>query len=190
MEISRRSEVTPATRDGLLAAGAAELAENGSGTLTVRRVARRAGVSPATAYKVFASKEHLLSAVFLTHLRAAPDEDPTGPGAPVEERLARFVDDLVAGLAGGTALDTALRAVFLGRDPDVRRVRNSVVEDFELRFDRVCGDDLTGDARRAARLLFSGAMVLAGTGIEPADRMREDLVRAVRVLRAEARRDG
>ncbi|WP_308817424.1 TetR/AcrR family transcriptional regulator [Pseudonocardia alni] len=179
---SRRSEVAPATRDRLLTAGAEELADSGAATLTVRRVARRAGLSPATAYKVFASKEHLLAAVFLAHLRSAPGAEPAA-NLPVEERLAGYVDGLVTALDGGGDLDTALRSVFLGHDPDARRIRDSVVADFQERFDRVCGDDLSGDARRTARLLLAGALVLTGTGIDDAAATRAELVRAVRALR-------
>lgn len=176
--ILRPSEVAPATRARLLEAGGAELAEHGAEVLTVRRVARRAGVSPATAYKVFGSKEHLLAAVFVTHLRAAPGEEPDDR-LPVEERVAGYVDGLVAALAG----NSALRAVFLGHDPAARRIRDSVITDFQDRFDRVCGDDLSGPARRTARLLLAGALVLTGVGLDdPAD-ARAELARAVRELR-------
>lgn len=180
--ILRPSEVAPATRARLLEAGGAELAEHGAEVLTVRRVARQAGVSPATAYKVFGSKEHLLAAVFVTHLRAAPGEEPDDR-LPVEERVAGYVDGLVAALAGNSALDSALRAVFLGHDPAARRIRDSVITDFQDRFDRVCGDDLSGPARRTARLLLAGALVLTGVGLDdPAD-ARAELARAVRELR-------
>jgi len=181
--ILRPSEVAEATRVRLLDAGGAELAEHGAAVLTVRRVAHRAGVSPATAYKVFASKEHLIAAVFLTHLRGAPGEEPDDR-MPVEDRIAGYVDGLVSALAGGRALDSALRTVFLGDDPAARRIRDSVIADFEDRFRRVCGDDLPGPARRTARLLLAGALVLAGLGLDDPAEARAELARAVGELRA------
>ena len=48
----------------LTEAAVAELIETGYAALTVRNVARRAGVAPATAYTYFASKEHLVAEVF------------------------------------------------------------------------------------------------------------------------------
>ncbi|HLH28588.1 MAG TPA: helix-turn-helix domain-containing protein, partial [Acidimicrobiales bacterium] len=45
----------------LVRAAAAEVDEAGYDGLTVRSVARRAGVAPATAYHYFSSKDHLLA---------------------------------------------------------------------------------------------------------------------------------
>src|SRR4051812_12952951 len=45
-----------------------EVRETGFDGLTVRNVARRAGVAPATAYTYFASKNHLITEVFWRRL--------------------------------------------------------------------------------------------------------------------------
>ena len=50
--------------------------------LTVRNVARRAGVAPATAYTYFASKDHLVAEVFWRRLRGPPTAPPTGDDRP------------------------------------------------------------------------------------------------------------
>ena len=47
-------------------------AKRGYDGLTVRTVARRAGVAPATAYTYFASKDHLLAEVLWRRLQALP----------------------------------------------------------------------------------------------------------------------
>lgn len=54
-------------------AAVAELRDGGYDTLTVRNVARRAGVAPATAYTYFTSKNHLIIEVFWRRLSALPD---------------------------------------------------------------------------------------------------------------------
>ncbi|MCA9208645.1 MAG: TetR family transcriptional regulator, partial [Planctomycetales bacterium] len=48
----------------LVEAAVGELAASGYSALTVRNVAKRAGVAPATAYTYFASKEHLIAEVY------------------------------------------------------------------------------------------------------------------------------
>src|SRR5262245_7517973 len=53
----------PSTREAILAAARAMLAENGPAGGTVSTVARRAGVNRGTAYQHFASREKLIAAV-------------------------------------------------------------------------------------------------------------------------------
>ena len=75
------------TVERLTEAAVDELREVGYPGLTVRAVARRAGVAPATAYTYFASKEHLVAEVFWRRLdgqqRPRPStgaaRPPTGP---------------------------------------------------------------------------------------------------------------
>src|SRR4029450_7144530 len=50
----------------------AERPTGGYDDLTVRTVARRAGVAPATAYTYFTSKAHLVAEVFWRRVRALP----------------------------------------------------------------------------------------------------------------------
>ena len=52
------------TVEKLLAAAERELADSGTDALTIRTVAGRAGVSPATAYTYFGSKNHLFAELF------------------------------------------------------------------------------------------------------------------------------
>ena len=52
------------TVERLLAAGPEELRAVGHEALTIRTVAQRAGVSPATAYTYLASKNHLFAELF------------------------------------------------------------------------------------------------------------------------------
>ena len=72
------------TVEKLLAAGLIELREVGHEALTIRTVAQRADVSPATAYTYLASKNHLFAELFWRHLAADDADDPASTGAPVE----------------------------------------------------------------------------------------------------------
>src|SRR5262249_61640515 len=69
----RRSDRRPGqTIRKVLDAGLAELRESSYADLTMRAVASRAGVSPASAYTYFPSKSALMAAVYLRFLRALP----------------------------------------------------------------------------------------------------------------------
>ena len=70
----------------LVRATEAEIEEVGYPGLTVRNVARRAGVAPATAYNYFSSKDHLLAEVLWRRMQSLAPVDP-GDGRPMDERL-------------------------------------------------------------------------------------------------------
>ena len=67
----------------------------GHETLTVRTVAQRAGVSPATAYTYLASKNHLFAELFWRHLVAQQPSD-VAPDASAVERVQATVRALTA----------------------------------------------------------------------------------------------
>jgi len=66
----------------LVDATAKEVDEEGYPGLTVRNVARRAGVAPATAYNYFSSKDHLLAELLWRRMNALPPVDASGD-API-----------------------------------------------------------------------------------------------------------
>src|SRR2546423_13053949 len=71
-----RRELTPrqaAAVEKLTDAAVLEIRAKGYEGLTVRNVAARARVAPATAYTYFASKDHLVTEVFWRRLRALPE---------------------------------------------------------------------------------------------------------------------
>ena len=68
------------TVDRVAAAAEDELRAVGFDGLTVRCVANRAGVSPATAYTYFSSKNHLVAEIFWRRL----DRTPAAGGHPVD----------------------------------------------------------------------------------------------------------
>ena len=90
------------TVERLLTAGAEELVEVGHDALTIRSVAARAGVSPATAYTYLASKNHLFAELFLRRLLDEPESD-TSAADPVE-RVQALTHAMASMLASGPAL--------------------------------------------------------------------------------------
>ena len=150
--------------------------------LTVRKVARRAGVAPATAYTYFASKDHLVAEVFWRRLQTLPDvrvDRRRGAAA----RVVSAVRDVALLVADEPELAAACTAALLANDPDVRRLRDRIGATVHGRLAQALGDDAGVTVLQALDLAFSGAMLHAGMGYldygELADRMAEVAVLVV-----------
>ncbi|WP_028654756.1 TetR/AcrR family transcriptional regulator [Nocardioides sp. J54] len=152
-----------ATVQRLLEAGLEQLAEVGPEALTVRQVAMRAGVSPATAYTYFSSKNHLLAELFWRRLVDDAPATPTG-GSPTSrvQAVTRALTELCEHdphLAAGATV------ALLGSDPDVDRLRLRIGAEFVTRFEAALGDAATPELVDALVLAFSGALLQAGMGL-------------------------
>ncbi|WP_216656433.1 TetR/AcrR family transcriptional regulator [Nocardioides marmotae] len=156
---SRRAE----TVERLFAAGAEELDEVGHEALTIRSVAGRAGVSPATAYTYFASKNHLFAELFWRHLAEDADREPEGgdPVARVQDVTRRMAERL----ADSPALAAAVTPALLSSDADVARLRLRIGGEFLDRFSRALGEQADPAVLEALVLAFSGALLQAGMGV-------------------------
>ncbi len=75
---ARNRPASADTVERLVDATVVEVAEAGFDGLTVRGVARRAGVAPATAYTYFSSKDHLVAEVFWRRLEGLDPVSRTG----------------------------------------------------------------------------------------------------------------
>jgi AcrR family transcriptional regulator len=142
--------------------------------LTVRNVARRAGVAPATAYTYFASKDHLVAEVFWRRLQTQVPTEPDAAATPAE-RVTTAIGD-IAGLVGDEPeLAAACTTGMLAGDPDVERVREQIGLEVAERLRRAMGPDLDEERLDALQLALWGAMLSAGMGYFPhaelADRM-------------------
>ena len=156
-----RRELNPRqieTVDRLLAAGAEELRTVGVDALTIRTVALRAGVSAATAYTYFASKNHLFAELFWRRL-LAQEFEPEGRTRlqrvqSVGRAMSRMLEDAPEVAAGA-------RSALLSTDPDVVRLRARIGTEFVRRFRAAMGDD-HDDLVDALTLMFTGALLQAG----------------------------
>jgi AcrR family transcriptional regulator len=148
----------------LLDAGAAVLTEVGPEALTVRQVAERAGVSPATAYTYFSSKGHLVAELFWRVLvEDGAGHQPTGesPVARVQSVTRHLTDQLER----SPQLAAAVTGALLGSDPDVDRLRLRIGAEFVARFETALGESASPAVVDALTLAFSGALLQAGMGL-------------------------
>lgn len=157
------------TVERLLAAGSEELRAVGHEALTIRTVAQRAGVSPATAYTYLASKNHLFAELFWRHVTSTA-------GAPIEaaqvsERVRGETRALARQIAAEPELAAAVTPALLGSDPDVERLRVRIGTEFLRRFERALGDRAEPAVVQTLVLAFSGALLQVGMGLMTYDEL-------------------
>ncbi|WP_141015398.1 TetR/AcrR family transcriptional regulator [Nocardioides sambongensis] len=170
----------------LMAAGLAELRETGRDAMTIRTVAQRAGVSPATAYTYLSSKNHLFAELFWRHLAA--DQEAPVAGTGVRERLGATFEALTSRIVEEPELAAAVTPALLGSDPDVERLRLRIGGEFVNRFERALRNPEAPDepvdpaVLDALVLIWSGALLQAGMGVIGYDDIAERLASVVSVL--------
>lgn len=164
----------------LLDAGLEEVRAVGYDTLTVRAVAARANVAPATAYTYFASKNHLVAEVFARELAALPAISSVS--ARPLHRLKREFAHLAAFLAREPQLASATTVAMLGSEPDVARLRVSTGLVIAERLRAALGDEATDERVEALTLVWSGSLLQAGLGHQSWQDMAVQLTRAATLL--------
>lgn len=163
-----------------MSAGLEELRAVGHETLTVRTVAQRAGVSPATAYTYLASKNHLFAELFWRHLTSAPQPPLKGRGAVA--RLQATMRSLTARIVEEPELAAAVTPALLGTDPDVERLRLRIGAEFVARFEAALGEQADPAVVDVLVMTFSGALLQVGMGLLTYDQIADRLASAVDVI--------
>jgi len=131
--------------------------------LTVRNVARRAGVAPATAYNYFSSKDHLLAEVLWRRMQGlGPADDDAGRS--VHERVAEAVRAMVLFTTESPALVDACTVALLSATPDVKHLRDRIGADIHRRLAAAVGPGVDPLVVRVLETSFSGALLAAGMG--------------------------
>jgi len=145
-------------------------------------VASRAGVSPATAYTYFASKDHLFAELFWRLVEA--DEGPKLTKKTPATRLQQLVRHLAALIAGSPALAAAVNKSLLSGDPEVERLRRDIGTLWVTRFQEAIGADAEVEPQVLMTLAFavSGALLQAGMGVFTYERLADHLSDAVDVI--------
>jgi len=170
----------------LLDAASDLLDEVGHEQMTVRMVASRAGVSAATAYTYFASKDHLFAELFWRLLVSSPGPGTTGgpgiTGRTPDERVRQVATYLAGVIAGAPALAAAVTKSLLGADPEVHRLRLAIGAWWIDQFRQAIGDDADPDLLETLVFAFSGVLLQAGMGISAYDRLGDVLGRVVGVI--------
>ncbi|MGR6917631.1 TetR/AcrR family transcriptional regulator [[Actinomadura] parvosata] len=180
----RLSERQADTVRRLTDAAVEEVRATGFEGFTVRNVARRAGVAPATAYTYFTSRNHLVTEVFWRRLRALPPV--TASSGQPGERVVAVLREIALLVSDEPELAAACTSALLGTDPDVRELRLRIGRTIHRRLLAALRPDAGSGARptpEEARVLnalefaYAGALLHAGMGYssyaEMADRLAE-----------------
>ncbi len=146
----------------LVRATESEIEEVGYAGLTVRSVARRAGVAPATAYNYFSSKDHLLAEVLWRRMQDLAPVEP-GDGRPMDERLRDAVRAMVFTTESAALVD-ACTVALLSPNPDVKHLRDRIGAQIHRRLSAALGTGVDPMVVRVLETTFSGALLAAGMG--------------------------
>ena len=147
----------------LVDAAVEELRSVGYDGLTVRNVARRAGVAPATAYNYFASREHLVTEVFWRRLEALPQTRLDGRRS-ASSRVASTLSEMALLVADEPELAAACTVAMLSNDADVKVLRDRIGLTWRHRLERALGDAADPAVLTTLEFAVSGAMLQAGMG--------------------------
>ena len=148
----------------VLAAGVEMLRETSYADLTVRAVAARAKVAPATAYTYFSSKNHLIAEVYLNLVRQVPyftdvnDSRSNRVGQALRALTLMIADEPEVAAACTTAL-------LSNNDQAVRAVRDRIGAEIHRRIKSAVGPDADPRTVSALEMTYFGALVHAGSGV-------------------------
>lgn len=164
----------------LTEAGVEEVRESGYENLSIRDVARRAGVAPATAYTYFGSKDHLLAEIFWRRLSALP---PAAEGDETTGRKAGVIAvlrELALLVSEEPELAAGCTAAMFGSEPDVRQLRLYIGKQIHDRIESAAGRG--SPQGRLLELAFFGAMVEAGLGYTTYEHVADRLAEAAELI--------
>lgn len=183
----RLSDQQAATVGRLTEAARDVLHEDGFEAMTVRLVAKRAGVAPATAYTYFSSKNHLVAELFWRLLTSqVPEPDAS---LSVADRTAAVLHAVAHVVVPEEPLAGAVTVALLGSDPDVAHLRLRVGGFVRSRLTAALGlpIDSADERIELLEMLYSGALVRAGMGYQSYSEIADRLVGAARLLLEEYR---
>ena len=169
----------------VLAAGVEMLRESSYADLTVRAVAKRAQVAPATAYTYFSSKNHLIAEAYLDLIRQTPYFTDVN-----ETRLTRL-DSTLRSMALAVADEPEVAAACTtallggGNDDAVGRVRERIGAEIHRRITSAYGPDPDQRLLSALEMTFFGALVQAGSGYFTYHQIADRLAYAVSMILGE-----
>jgi AcrR family transcriptional regulator len=147
----------------VLSAGVEMLRETSYADLTMRAVAARAKVAPATAYTYFSSKNHLIAEAYLDLIRQVPYF--TDVNDDMTTRVDKALRSMTLILADEPEVAAACTTALLSNgDAAVRTVRERIGAEIHKRIASAIGPG--ADARKvsALEMTFFGALVNAGSG--------------------------
>jgi len=157
----RRNRRQEETVRKVLDAAVELLRETSYSDLTMRAVAARAGVAPATAYTYFSSKNALVAEVYLRLVRNVPLF--TDVNQTTQQRVAAQLHELALLVADEPELAAAATTALMGDEPDVRQVRDKIGLEVRRRIASALGPGAWPEVLSTLEMIFYGALVQAGT---------------------------
>jgi TetR/AcrR family transcriptional regulator, cholesterol catabolism regulator len=154
------------------------LREVGYHEATLQAIAAQAGVARATAYTYFSSKDHLIAEVYWRRLSS--EQPPESGSADVKKRVIATLRRLAFLVADEPALADALRVVINSSDPDVELIRAEIAKRTHELIAAAVADDADEETVALLELVYTGAMVRAGTGLASSADVTDQLEAAVR----------
>ncbi|WP_048417152.1 TetR/AcrR family transcriptional regulator [Mycolicibacterium chubuense] len=160
---ARRNRRQEETFRKVLDAGLQMLRESSYAELTVRAVAARAKVAPATAYTYFSSKNHLIAEIYLDLVQQV--EYFTDVNDSTTNRVEKTLRSMALTVADEPEVAAACTTALLsGNDPAVRAVRERIGGEIHRRIRSAVGPDADPRTLAALEMTFFGALVNAGSG--------------------------
>jgi AcrR family transcriptional regulator len=138
------------------------LRESSYSGITVRAVAERAGVSTATAYNYFSSKNALIAEVYLRWVRSVPLFVDVNQST--QRRVTEQLHELALLVADEPEVAAATSTALMGDEPELVRVRDKIAWEVHRRIAAALGPGEQDEVLLTLELLFYGALVRAGTG--------------------------
>jgi AcrR family transcriptional regulator len=155
------SERQAEVMERLVAAAADEAEERPYSEISVRTIAKRAGVAPATAYTYFSGKDHLLAEVLWRRMQASPHL--VDVNLPLGDRVAATVRTMGFGTMETPAVAVCTTAL-LADGPDVKRVRTRIGVEIGHRLASALGPDADERVLGVLQVTYTGAILMAGMG--------------------------
>ncbi|WP_255785650.1 TetR/AcrR family transcriptional regulator [Mycobacteroides abscessus] len=147
----------------IVTAGREMLGETTYADMTIRGVAARAKVAPATAYTYFSSKSHLVAEIYLDLIHEAPyftDVNDTQAA-----RVTKTLRSLALVVADEPEIATGCTTALLSNnDEAVRAVRDKIGLEIHRRIRSAMGPDADPRVVSALEMTFFGALMHAGSG--------------------------
>ncbi|MBI2698535.1 TetR family transcriptional regulator [Mycobacterium gordonae] len=164
--------------------------ENTYADLTVRLVAAKAKVAPATAYTYFSSKNHLIAEVYLDLVRQVPYF--TDVNVAMHTRVDQALRHLALVVADEPEVGAACTAALMGggTDPAVRAVRDRIGAEIHRRIASAIGPGAEPRTVSALQMAFYGALVQAGSGEFTYHEIADRLAEVVSLILAGAEKGG
>jgi AcrR family transcriptional regulator len=164
----------------LVSAAADEVEVSAYGDISVRTIAKRAGVATATAYTYFSSKDHLLAEVLWRRMQLSPPL--VDLSRPLPERVADTVRSMGFGALDNPAAVAACTTALLGDGPDVKQVRARIAGEIADRLAAALGPDADPAMLPVLQITYTGAILSAGLGHLSFDAVPDLLAEAARLM--------